>query len=177
VLAGSSRSIEAATIVAADAPLLVAYEGEPGDTVWLPGSLTHGELYSLGLHGVWLTAFPPSALPPRGRADAAGRVTMARELAALPPGAAHGTFVVQGLAVPPPLARIVVRLGASEFPASVDDRFVLDRRLASVRYVLALEPLSGQDDNGNGVNDLLDIVLGTSVDVDHDWTPDECQMR
>ncbi|MFO0829329.1 MAG: hypothetical protein U0572_14420 [Phycisphaerales bacterium] len=36
-------------------------------------------------------------------------------------------------------------------------------------------PASGFDCNGNGVDDAFDIVLGTSLDVNGDGIPDECQ--
>ena len=37
------------------------------------------------------------------------------------------------------------------------------------------EPLF-HDCNGNGVEDAIDIALGTSSDVDFDGVPDECQF-
>jgi hypothetical protein len=33
------------------------------------------------------------------------------------------------------------------------------------------------DCNGNGIEDMVDIALGTSSDADLDGVPDECQAR
>jgi len=36
-------------------------------------------------------------------------------------------------------------------------------------------PAPGHDCNGNGIEDAVDIALGTSCDADLDGVPDECQ--
>ena len=48
------------------------------------------------------------------------------------------------------------------------------RRLANVRHQLAIDPTSGPDCNGNGINDYVDLLAGFSSDADGDLIPDEC---
>jgi hypothetical protein len=40
---------------------------------------------------------------------------------------------------------------------------------------MAEVPISGQDCNGNGQDDTIDILSGVSTDLNHDGIPDECQ--
>ena len=173
---GSARTVAAATVAPSDVALQVSYSGVLGDLVWLPTSSMTGHRVLLGLHGVWLTRFP--AIPPflpHGRVGATGGLVVPLDLPRIPAGGSHAMFTVQGLSVGPPFSSIIGALG---LPGPLPDRtplgLWLDRRLASARHVLALDPAQGPDCNANGVSDYLDVILGTSLDTNHDLRPDEC---
>jgi hypothetical protein len=132
----------------------MTYQGAAGDLLWLLLSTQPGQTYRPAAHGVQLTSAPGSVpWGPLGKASETGALAFTLQLRDLPPGAAEGELVIQGLA----------SAGSSE------------RRLSGARHVVVLSQSVGPDCDENGISDYLDVALGASPDQNHNLIPDACE--
>jgi hypothetical protein len=176
-LPGLARRIGAPVIARADQPLAVSWQGTSNDVVWLPRSVPFDHVFLGTLSGDWLTEMPPpTRLPFAGIASVLGHLDASLVLPSLAPGAPFATIAVQGLTLAPIPPDPLVVTGSTTTAAQAWERGWLPRYgvLASVRHALVIDPATGVDCNSNGVNDLLDVLLGTSPDANGDLRPDEC---
>jgi predicted outer membrane repeat protein len=98
---------------------------------------------------------PTSTLPFLGVLDAGGGLQGSAPIGELGPGIAGLRLALQG---------VFVHASAADYVSSPSDVELLDKDTLLV------------DCNGNGVDDALDIALGTSVDLNLNGQPDECDV-
>jgi len=147
---GVARGLEAGVVSSWTNPGNATFHGVQGDRLWMLTSLDpkYRVLVPIGILHLTLS-FPLS--PPVGFVPASGSLSVPLNFGSLTSSSAPGPVAIQGFAV-----------GGS------------NRKLSGARHMLAFDPTSGPDCNGNGVNDYLDIVSGTSPDANHNLIPDEC---
>lgn len=150
---GPARELVAAPITSDAALWQVTATGIPGDRVYFEQSRSRAFVTPNPVLGMWLVPpTPPSQLPYLGTIGAGG------VLHALVP--VDDVTTSEGVAVRFAQGAVVDALGRT-WPSSPTLQVAFDAR-------------GGADCDGNGRNDLLDVMAGVVADVDHDLVPDSC---
>ena len=150
-LGGGARTLNFPSVAWWGRPGKATFHGAAGDVVYHLKSLST-RFQVLPESGV-LHVAPPLPFPaPEGTVPSSNRLVTQLDFTSLSPTPITAAVAVQGFA----------------FAASGR------RRLANVRHQLAIDPTSGPDCNGNGINDYVDLLAGFSSDADGDLIPDEC---
>jgi hypothetical protein len=152
-LAGPARSSRVTPAVQADLALWsIDYQGAPGEHALLLSSLEPAHVLAPVFHGTWLVR-RVQLLPVQQLGITGGTGSLVTSLATgdLPAGSLVRKLCVQS----------AVRNSGSVWLGSQASLLLLDRD-------------SGPDCNGNGVNDFVDVVLGTVPDANHNLIPDSC---
>ncbi|MCE9595673.1 MAG: hypothetical protein K8S98_15905 [Planctomycetes bacterium] len=150
---GPARTTAAGPLVGSDASTWsVTFAGAASDSVYALGSLSPAHLFSPPFHGTWLT-LRSALLPivPLGHANAAG--VLGATVATGDLAAGSGSQTVFG--------QTAVRANGLVY-------------LGSPTIFVLLDRASGPDCNGNGVQDIVDVIEGTAADANHDLIPDSC---
>ena len=130
----------------------VSFQGKALDRPFLFASYSPNTQSYLPFHGAWLTLraamLQPQTLP---QANASGASSATLPTPDLPAGSLYERRFSQ----------IVVRGQGQVYLGSGAALFLLDRQ-------------SGPDCNGNGTSDFLDVIEGTSPDMNQNLIPDSC---
>jgi hypothetical protein len=152
-LAGPARQLIVSPVIQADLSLWsISYTGAPGEQALLLSSLEPAHVLAPAFHGAWLVR-RAQLLPiqPLGITGATGSLATSLATGDLPAGTLYRKLCVQTAA----------RNSGSAWLGSQASLLLLDRD-------------SGPDCNGNGVNDFIDVILGTVPDANHNLIPDSC---
>jgi len=130
----------------------VAYQGTAGDRPLLFTASSPQVSISLAFQGAWaLRRNTLLSTKNLGLVHPDGSISGSAPVSDLPAGS---LFQLRA-------AQVAVRATTGVYLGSPKDLLLLDRD-------------SGPDCNGNGVNDFLDVIEGTSADANHNLIPDSC---
>ncbi len=149
-LQGTRRRVAAAALSPDGSLLSITVTGQPGDRLYLIHSPATAFQFQSAFNGVWLLP-PPSMRAVRTLLPPSGVATVALPMPDIT-GTSHRLEVIQG--------------------------FCLDTNnqlyLTSAVHVELLDAASAPDCDANGVNDLVQILTGTSFDTNWNLVPDVC---
>ncbi|MCK6446759.1 MAG: hypothetical protein L6Q99_10240 [Planctomycetes bacterium] len=179
------RGLSGPGVWADDAPATWTVAGRPGDRVFLAWSQTPGFAYQPKIGDVWLVPQPAKlSFTPLAVVAANGEAAFQQLPAKLGPNETGRTYFLQAYVLD---AQGAAHLGSTatllllnaDGPVDCDANQVLDYLQTSddcdADFVPDACELAGHDCNGNQVLDACEIAIGSSLDLDVDGVPDECQ--
>lgn len=152
-LSGASRKLTAPRITADDTPFPLTISGQPGDRVYLFFGSGPTFMFLKPLNGMWLLPAPLFATRiPAGTIGASGSLVLNSTLGIANGSQAARLFWIQALCIDTTGKPI----------------------LTGPAHPLSIDAASGPDCNGNGRQDVLDVLFGGLPDCDKNLTPDSC---
>lgn len=149
-ITGTHRTLQASALASDAAQVTITVTGRPGDRFYLARSFDMGFASANVFHGVWML-YPQAQAFARSVVPASGVLTMQVQNLDVT-GALHGLEVLQGWCVD--ATGQIVLTGAA--------------------HVELFDAGSGPDCDGNGVDDYVDLITGTSADANQNGIPDGC---
>ncbi|MCC6407106.1 MAG: hypothetical protein IT453_08065 [Planctomycetes bacterium] len=179
------RALTGPGVWADDAPATWTVAGQPGDRVFVACSPTPGFAYQPKIGDVWLVPQPAKlSFTPLAVVAANGEASFPFLPAKLGPNETGRTVFLQAYVLD---AQGAAHLGSTatmlllnaDGPVDCDANQVLDYLQTSddcnANFVPDACELGGNDCNGNQVLDACELAVGSSLDLDVDGVPDECQ--
>ena len=168
LIPGSARTSTIAQSVQGDASTWsVSFQSAPGDRNFLLLA-TRPEFLPGLARGIWLVPFRDlESMSLLGTSDAAGRLDANAVAPDLSPGPSDPICELR-------FAQSASQIQSSALLPSRTRVFTPIQFLGSASVLVLIDRDSLPDCNGNGVNDFVDVLEGTSRDVNHNLIPDGC---
>lgn len=185
-LPSPARVFSATTLADTGGTIELTVYGQPGDQVFLPGSMRTIFKYKPAVSGVWLIPYPALiSIDPLGVIPGSGVLTVTAPVMGLQDGIEAAVSFMQGFIIDDegqrvlgsPIDVLILRCGSLSPDCNGNGRFDSCDLFQAQSIDCDANSIPDEcqaDCNGNSIADSCDIASHTSQDANHNGVPDEC---